>query len=277
MASKSYLLMKLLHNHPERMGLALLSLAAGKESNPEVDLSGYMERMAEMADGIYRQLPPTPAIGDIIYAINTRLFDEEMFRCDNSAELDSPFLHRLLDEHHAHLITLSVLYLTIGRLLDLSLECVTLSGRLLVRVVDGAEGALIDPAAGGVVLTEEELQHLFLSKFEFGTGLAPRYQTFLQRLDDRALMVRLLRLHKELYLAEEKHESALQMINIILDLSPENGEELLERARLMELLQRHEDAAVDYMHYLELCREPSRHNELKQRMQLLLAVPAMLH
>lgn len=276
MERSSHSQVRLLQSHPERMGLALLSLTAG-ESYSRIEIPHYLERIVALAEDIACQLPQVPATGDILYAMNTRLFDDLGLHANVSSGDALPLLHLLLDERHGRPVTLVILYLTIGRLLNLPLECVSLGGHLLVRVTD--DGVVIDPVAGGVVLSDSELQQLLASKLGSFAGPAPRYQPFLQRLDDRAVMVRMLRHHKRFYVARQDLQAALRMVEMILDLIPDSATELLARARLLEQLQQHEAAAADYLRYLESNSDSDSRceEELYQRMQLLLATPTVAH
>lgn len=275
MAAASYRLLKLLETRPERMGLALLALAVSKEFDPAVDVAGNLQRMVTLADEVCATLPPTPATGDLLYALNSLLFDELDFGC---ATVDAPpFVHRLMEERRGDALAFAILYVTLGRLLNLPLEYVALSGRLLARVADGDEENVIDPCAGGVVLTHGEVQTLLTRAVGTSLNPMPRYRAFLAPMDDRAVMVRLLRRYKEFFLAHGQYEEALLALEMTRDVAPELGAELLEHGRLLERLHRHEAAAADYLHYLERHPDGEGRDDLRQRTHLLLSNPSSFH
>lgn len=271
-------LMKLLERSPERLGLALASLALGKENDPRVDVTECMARMVKLAGEICQRLPSSPATGDILYALNTHLFDELQFtRLMNETPGNGPFIHSLLEERCGEAVSFVIFYLTLGRLLHIPLEGVSLSGRLLLRVADGGDEDLIDPCSGGVVLTHAELKSLFEHAVGGAVATPPRYRDYLEKLDDRAILIRLLRRYKDFHLARSHYVEALGAVEAILHLSPFDGAELLEHARILEAMADNEAAAAAYFHYLE--RHPGSPDsaKLRQRLRWLLGKRDVLH
>jgi len=271
-------LMKLLEGTHERMGLALAALSLCKESDPSVDVTACMDRIANLANEICDNLPSSPATGDVLFALNTHLFEELKFTPFMTDEIGGgPFIHAFLDARRGEAIPFVIFYLTLGRLLHLPLEGVAFSGRLLLRVADGGDEDIIDPCAGGVILTREELKDMFESAVGGSVESQPRYRNYLEKMDDRAILIRLLRRYKTFQLARNHYSEALAATEAILHLNPGDGGELLERARIREAMADTEAAAADYFRYLERypgCPDTPR---LRQRLRWLLGKSEVLH
>jgi len=276
-ATQSYLI-KLLEGTHQRMGLALAALSLGKESDPRVDVTDCMDRIVTLASEICERLPPNPATGDVLFALNTHLFEELKFtRLVTEEPGQGPFIHQLLDDRQGEAISFVILYLTLGRLLHLPLEGVSFSGRLLLRLADGGDEDVIDPCAGGVVLTSAELKTLFEHAVGGTVASHPRYRIYLEKLDDRAILVRLLRRYKAFHLSRSHYPGALSAVEAILNIVPGEPSELLEHGQLLEAMSCPEAAAADYFHYIE--RHPGSPDtpRLRKRLRVLLGKRTVLH
>jgi regulator of sirC expression with transglutaminase-like and TPR domain len=276
-AAPNYLT-KLLEGTHERMGLALAALSLGKESDPSVDVTGCMDRMVTLASEICEHLPASPATGDVLYTLNTHLFDKLKYPPLMAEESGKgPFIHSLLDERQGEAISFVIFYLTLGRLLHLPLEGVSFSGRLLLRVADGYDEDVIDPCAGGVILTRAELKNLFEDAVGCAVASQPRFRNYLGKMDDRDILIRLLRRYKVFHMARHHYAEALAVVEAILQITPNDGAELLEQARILEAMADTEAAAAAYFHYLE--RHPGSPDTpmLRQRLRWLLGKQNVLH
>lgn len=276
-AAPNYL-MKLLEGTHERMGLALAALSLGKKSDPSVDVTDCMNRMVSLASEICDNLPSSPATGDVLFSLNTHLFDKLKYLPPMTEESGKgPFIHSLLDERRGEAISFVIFYLTLGRLLHLPLEGISFSGRLLLRVADGGDEDVIDPCAGGVVLTHSELKNLFEGAVGGAVSSQPRFRNYLERMDDRDILIRLLRRYKAFHMAGHHYIEALAVVEAILQITPNDAAELLDQARILEVMADNEAAAAAYFHYLE--RHPGSPDTpvLRQRLRWLLGKQNVLH
>ena len=100
------------------------------------------------------------------------MFQEEGLR-GNAGEYYDPrnsFLNEVLDRKIGIPITLSVIYIEVGRRLGLSLVGVGFPGHFLVKHlgVDGEQ--ILDPFVGGATLSEEQLAAQLKSMYGHGTN-----------------------------------------------------------------------------------------------------------
>lgn len=271
-------LMKLLERTHEPMGLALAALSLDKESDPGVDVTNSLDRMVALASEICEHLPPSPATGDVLFTLNSFLFDHLKYtRLMTEEPGKGPFIHSLLDVRQGEATPFVIFYLTLGRLLHLPLEGVSFSGRLLLRLADGGDEDVIDPCAGGVILTHAELKNLFENAVGGAVASHPRYRVYLERMNDCAILIRLLRRFKAFHLARCHYSGALSAVESILQLSPHDGIELLEHARILEAMADTEAAAADYFHYLERYPGSPETPMLRKRLRWLLGRQHVLH
>ncbi len=134
----------------------------------------------------------------------------------------------MIDDREGMPITLSVLYIELGRRLGMRLEGVGLPGHFVVRHVPAkGEAQLIDVYEGGPALTKEEAG----KKVEDITGRRMRDEN-LAAIDKRAIVVRML--HNLLSVAqnEKDKDGMLRYVNAIVTVDPKAAPERGLRAGL---------------------------------------------
>jgi regulator of sirC expression with transglutaminase-like and TPR domain len=118
----------------------------------------YTRQLDGIADALRDKIRP----GDPIYTlqvISTRLFDDLGFRGNKEHyyDPDNSFMNKVLDRRLGIPITLSALYLFVGKRLKLPLVGVGLPGHFIVKWQPrGKPGVLLDPFNGGQIITEED-------------------------------------------------------------------------------------------------------------------------
>src|SRR5262245_61275895 len=101
----------------EEFDLAEAALLIAQEEQPELDVATYLRRLDELATAIRAHLPESPTPTDIIEKLNLQLFQEEKLTGNTGAYYDprNSFLNEVLDRKTGIPITLSVIYLEVGR------------------------------------------------------------------------------------------------------------------------------------------------------------------
>ena len=97
---------------------------------------------------------------DRIIALNEFLFDDLGFggNTDNYYDPRNSYLNEVIDRRTGIPITLSVLYMEIGRRIELPFEGVSFPGHFLVRLPLRGGTLVLDPISGGVPQPEAELR-----------------------------------------------------------------------------------------------------------------------
>src|SRR2546425_5827277 len=152
------------------------SLLIAREEYPDLDIGSYLARLDEMAGEIRRRLKGKEGAKSQIAHLNRLLFEEMGFR-GNREEYDDPrnsFLNDVLDRRVGIPITLSTVYLEVGRRIGCRLAGVAFPGHFLVRHTgrEAMPDILIDPFNRGQILTEKECQALLMGRYG-GRGALP--------------------------------------------------------------------------------------------------------
>jgi regulator of sirC expression with transglutaminase-like and TPR domain len=156
-------------------------------------------------------------------------------------------------------ITLSVLYMELGRRIGLPLEGVSFPGHFLVRLQLRGGMLVLDPFAGGDPQSEDDLrQRLERVIPRDATGGIPvrelPLEQFLEPASKRQILARILRNLKSIYRQAEMPERMLDVLNRALVVTPESTSDLRDRGVVYERLQCYRAALRDLTDYL--AREP---------------------
>jgi regulator of sirC expression with transglutaminase-like and TPR domain len=187
----------------------------------------------------------------IVAQINAYLFDEQGFHGNQEDYYDprNSFLNDVLDRKTGLPITLSVLYIEIGRYVGLPIVGVGMPGHFLVAYTAQPGPFWIDPFHGGEVLSREDcatrLQQIY------GQSLA-WHDTYLEPVSDHNILRRMLYNLKAIYAQREDYNRALSIVERLLLLTPGVPTEMRDRGLLHAQLGHLEAALDDLQHYRQL-------------------------
>lgn len=264
----------------EDIDLAEAALCIARLEYPELDVPAYLERLDRLADDLGRQLPAQSSSVDKIFALNHFLFAEQGFsgNLDEYYDPRNSFLNEVLDRKLGIPITLSILYLEIGRRIGLPLEGVSFPGHFLVKLpVDGGD-IVLDPFAGGVSLSEEDLENQLEALYGgHPQPASPPLNLLLSSAGKREILLRMLRNLKGIYLGERHLYKALDVAETILALAPTASGELRDRGMLYDQLECFRPALADYQRYLDLEPEAADAESIRARVIELQDAVVHLH
>jgi len=244
-----------------RIDLAQACLLIAQDAYPALDVERYLGDIERMALRLRARMPQTSAAEERIEALNEFLFDDLGYRgnADDYYDPRNSYLNDVLDRKTGIPITLSVLYMEIGRRVGLPLEGVSFPGHFLVRVQVRGGVIVLDPFAGGAPQSEADLRSRL--KRVIPEGVAEDVPVaelpldqFLEPASKRQILVRLLRNLKAIYRQLDKPQRMLEVLNLMLVLTPEAAAELRDRAYVYQSLECWQPALKDFTEYLE--REP---------------------
>src|SRR5262245_7585883 len=140
--------------------VAEAALVIAAEEYRNLDVLGYLKQIEELAGRLKGRLRRDISTAETVIALNCYLFEELGF-AGNAADYYDPrnsFLNEVLDRRLGIPITLSVLYVEIGRRVGLAVRGVSFPGHFLVKcpVRDGA--VVRDPYARGSSLGLDDLR-----------------------------------------------------------------------------------------------------------------------
>jgi regulator of sirC expression with transglutaminase-like and TPR domain len=261
------------------INLAEAALVIAAEEYPELDVDGYLVRIDVMAASLRKRLRQDITTTETIIALNHYIFEELGF-AGNADEYYDPrnsFLNQVIDRRLGIPITLSVVYIEIGRRVGLSLHGVSYPGNFLVKCVVRDGAIILDPYAGGASLSVEELQQR-LQTLHDGVNATPAAITgMLSAAEGKEILARVLRNLKGIYLQQKDFLKALSATERIIALSPAAAEEYRDRGRIYLELECFRAALADFRHYLSLLPGASDAAALKQGIADLQQVVARLN
>src|SRR3989449_10744606 len=124
----------------DAIDLGHAALLIAREEYPGLDVGRYLLRLDEMAEEIRRRMKGTEGAKSQIAHLNRLLFEEMGFRGNREEYYDprNSFLNDVLDRRIGIPITLSTIYLEVGRRIGCPLAGAAFPGHFLVRY-DGTE------------------------------------------------------------------------------------------------------------------------------------------
>jgi regulator of sirC expression with transglutaminase-like and TPR domain len=239
----------------EDIDLAEAALVIAMEEYRTLDVPAYLRRIDDMAGTLKRRLRSDISTAETVIALNCYLFDELGF-AGNAADYYDPrnsFLNEVLDRRLGIPITLSMLYVEIGRRVGLAVRGVSFPGHFLVKcpVRDGA--VVLDPYARGISLGLDDLRERL--KALGGGSVEVSDEAVRQMLvsaGKKEILGRVLRNLKGIYMQKRDFERALSASSRVLMLDTGAAEEYRDRGNIYTELECFRAALADYQRYLQL-------------------------
>jgi regulator of sirC expression with transglutaminase-like and TPR domain len=201
--------------------------------------------------------------------LNHFFFTELGFRgAEHDYELaENSYLHRVIERRRGIPITLSLLYMEIGKTAGLRLQGVSFPGHFLVKLRMSDGTAYIDVFGRGATLSADELRarlHAAVPHSE-RTGIGP----YLRAASDREILARLLNNLKSIHWKARQWPEALEVMNRLVAVLPNAAQERRDRALVYERLECPRAAVTDLVAYLSLCAAPPDLAEVRERLARL--------
>jgi len=252
---------EMLSREDGRIELASACLQIAEDAYPGLDVDGYVGEIERLAKRLRARLAPDTAVEDRVIALNEFLFDDLGFsgNVDDYYDPRNSYLNEVLDRRTGIPITLAVLYMEIGRRIDLPLEGVSFPGHFLVRLPLRGGTLVLDPFSGGVPQSEAELRERLKRVIpRDAAGGVPVAELpldqFLEPASNRQILARVLRNLKGVYREKDSPERLLEVLNRMIIVAPDSAAELRDRGLVYQRLECWRPALKDLADYLE--REP---------------------
>jgi regulator of sirC expression with transglutaminase-like and TPR domain len=242
----------------ESVSLAEAALRVAAEFQPGVALAPVRAELARLGAAAARTVPANGAL-----AARAASLLDYLRGCGfrgNEVQYDDPrnsFLPAVLSRRTGIPITLSILYMEVGRRVGLPIEGISFPGHFLVRLRLRGGTLVLDPFTGGAPLSEAELRERLKRVIPHGVaddvpvGELPMDQ-FLEPATNRQILSRLLRNLKGIYLDRRDPARALAAADRIVELTPRAAEEYRDRAAIYLDLECFRAALSDFRTYLML-------------------------
>jgi regulator of sirC expression with transglutaminase-like and TPR domain len=223
-------------NKPEnRLDLGRAALLIASEEYPGLDILRYVAKLEAMAAAVRRQVEGTVDPLVKIDYLNRYLFLERGFR-GNSQEYYDPrnsFLNDVLDRQLGIPITVSIVYMEVGRRVGMPLQGVGMPGHFIVKYANSDGDIYIDPFNKGRVLSREACEELIEQMY--GEPV-PFQETFLATVTKKQILARMLMNLKAIYIHTKDYLKALSVVERLLIIQPDVEQEVKDRAALRNLI-----------------------------------------
>ncbi len=255
--------------------LARVALLIGAEEEPSrCDVGRGMELLERMGREAGARLRGGHERS--VEALNRYLFEEEAFAGNQTDYYDprNSMLHRVLERRAGIPITLSVVYMEVGRCAGLRVEGVGMPGHFIVRVSEPTgEDALVDPFNGQTISMDDCQERLDMI---YG-GQVTLSKEHLRAVGNRAIITRILGNLKAVYLQAKLYRRALAAVERILFINPHSLDERRDRGMILAQLDRLPEAIAETRAYLKLATDATDAENVREQLQKMHARLAMLN
>jgi regulator of sirC expression with transglutaminase-like and TPR domain len=274
---------RLIGRDDARIDLARACLMIAQDAYPGLDVERYLGDIERMAIRLRAAMAQDISAEERVVALNKFLYEDEGYwgNTDDYYDPRNSYLNEVIERKTGIPITLSILYMELGRRVGLPLEGVSFPGHFLVRLRLRGGMLVLDPFAGGAPQSEDDLRRRV--KRVIPDGVADDLPAaelpldqFLEPATNRQILSRVLRNLKGIYRDSDKPERMLDVLNRMLLVTPDASSELRDRGFLYHRLECYRAALKDLSDYAE--REPDAPDldEVRGRLVELSALCARL-
>lgn len=271
-----------------RIDLARAALLIAAEEYPALDVNLYLARLTEIAERVRQHLEAQqqwfarpPATKDeyltALSAMNEELFEHERFR-GNRIDYHNPqnsFLNRVLERRLGIPLTLSLIYMDVGKRLGLQIAGVGMPFHFMVRCsFAGEEPLYIDPYEKGRFLSAGDCRQRLSQIFKNARDVDPAW---LEPLGPRQILIRMLVNLKHIYIHRKDFQRALVACDRILLLDPALAVELRDRGVVNFHVKLYARALTDLNAYLQLTPQASDSAQIRQQIKIIRQLLAMMN
>ena len=255
---------RLVEGPEEQIDLAEGALLIAKHADEELEVERYLARIDDLAARLRAQIPEDGTEPERIVALNRFMFGEQGFAPNVEDYYDprNSFLNQVLDRKVGIPISLSVLYIEVGRRIGLPLHGVAFPGHFLVKCNLEQGVVVLDPYCGGISLRLQDLQQR-LREVRGGEVSRAIVAGMLVAANKKEILARMLRNLKAIYLEQHDYAHALPTLDWILLLHPGEAVELRDRGLTYLKLECVRAALSDLERYLEMAPAAADLDEIR--------------
>ena len=235
----------------DAIDLATTALLIAKEEYSTLDIDHYLAILDSYAREIATRIISLNDPESILLQINQYLFKEQGFRGNGEDYYDpkNSFLNDVIDRKLGIPISLSVLYIEIGKRLGIPIQGIGMPGHFIVKYGHSDHAIFIDPFHHGRLLTEEDCIQTIE---DLSQGQMPYHPDFLKPVSNRQILIRMLYNLKAIYFNSKEYTKALEVVERVLLINPDLPQEIRDRAIIRFNLKEYSPALVDFRLYLKL-------------------------
>jgi regulator of sirC expression with transglutaminase-like and TPR domain len=251
----------------DQIDLAKGALLIAKDAYADLDIEVYLQRLNQMAEELQSQIGNAADTSDQINHLNRYLFEVQGFAGSSQEhyyDARNSYLNEVLERKTGIPITLSIVYMEIGKRIGLPLVGVGFPGHFIVKHRDLE--AVIDPFKRGQILSDEDLSERLTQIFRESMPMHPR---FLQAVTSKEILARMLRNLRQIHFRKEEHEKAVNVGEQITWLAPQSAQDYRDLGYLYYQVNAYGKSLASFNTYLRLSDDPPDQEEVSRNIRLL--------
>lgn len=229
----------------DKIDLAQAALVIAADEYPDIDIAHYIRALDAMADQLRLRFDASAASIEQVSFLNEHLFGALGFRGNRDVYYDprNSYLNDVLDRRLGIPITLSLVYIEIGRRLGCPLFGVAMPGHFVVKWRTDDWVIFIDPFNEGQIIgqfalssgPESEEQRAMMARLRW-----------METATAKQILARILANLHSIHIKTEAYASALPVVEKILILQPD-APDILREAGLLAYRTKSYRRAVNYL------------------------------
>ena len=251
----------------DQIDLAKGALLIAKDAYADLDIEVYLQRLNQMAEELQSQIGEEADTSEQIHHLNCYLFEAQGFTGssqENYYDTRNSYLNDVLERKIGIPITLSVVYMEIGKRIGLPLVGVGFPGHFIVKHRDLE--TVIDPFERGQILSDEDLSERLTQLFREPVSMHPR---FLQTVTNKEILARMLRNLRQIHFREGAYEKAVRTAEQITWLAPESAQDHRDLGYLYYQVNAYGKSLAAFNAYLRLSDDPPDREEISRNIRVL--------
>jgi regulator of sirC expression with transglutaminase-like and TPR domain len=242
-------LTEMLGRDENRIELDRAALLIAAEEYPQLDVDYYIAQLDGFAEELRLRLPSPAGSLSALRRLRDYLFNDLGFRGNSGHYFDArnSFLNDVIERRLGIPITLSVIFIEVGRRVGLEIQGVGMPGHFMVKHPSRKGEVLFDPFNGGKELTADECRALIAEMYGEELIFHP---SFLRAVSKRQIISRMLQNPKGIYARAQDHHKLLAAVERALLVTPESLTEIRDRGLALAGLGRWNQALEDLEAYL---------------------------
>ena len=260
----------------EDLDLLRASLYMAEEDCGRVDFKQVYRELNVLASSASDYMHPSAGFMTNIKSLSKFLSDIQGFsgNLDQYYLADNIYLHKLLQNKKGIPISLSLIYMEVGKRLGLFFEPIGLPAHMLIKASHETDQIYIDPFNHGNLLTKQGCYELFEKMYGNAIVLS---ETNFNVMTKREFIVRQLLNLRNIHMRNGNYIQALTAVDRIELVIPSDGENFKQRSKIFQGVGKYSRAISELEHYLDLRPIPLDEKDVKRRIRELWAIIAALN
>lgn len=247
----------------EELDVARIALLIASVEYPNLNVDDHLCVLDSLAAGASRWLTQDVEALQAVNVLSRWLFDDLGFSGNQEDYYDpkNSYLNDLLDRRLGIPLSLSLVYIEVGRRAGVPLVGIGMPGHFLVRHRD-EESLYVDPFHKGILLSVEECRQRF---HKMTNNSVPWESGHLAPIRNRDFVARMLRNLKTIYVRKEDFTRVLSVMNMLVALLPDVAEERRDRGLIHHRLGNDREALED-LRWFASTRHPGSKDEFLDKL-----------